>query len=155
MQTKKTDPFSVIASKFMIAAHDLVSRETGHSTLFTLGEEEVIALDIGSGNGLLPVFVWQADRIHYRVSNMHFGFKFCEDVKSLTGFRIDLDSGVEANSEVLLYLVEALDECRLLLRKSDAMPHAVALDDLVAQFQTALTNEMAPVRSVSVTRAYV
>lgn len=144
MRTIPNTSLTDIAMRFLISAHDLMSREAAIDSLYTLELEKVVAEDLGHPLGLAPVFVWQADCIHERVTGFPFGFGYRKEPGSLTGYQINLDTCTEASAEILLYLVEALSESRTLLPQDGVNPGAVALDQLVGTFQEAMRERFAP-----------
>lgn len=138
---KKQSSFTEISARFLVAAHTIVAAESRVKTLFTLGGEGVIAEDFFSPSGLMPAFVWLADKLHVEVAGYSFGFGFQRDEKALAGYKVNLSIGTEANSEVLMYLMESFDQCRKIMPRDENIQGATAIDSLIKSFTEDLNNK--------------
>jgi hypothetical protein len=115
---------------------------------FVLDEAPLSNADIAGSASLLPVFIWHAETLYkFGIKGTGFGAEFAPDAEALLGRSVSLDKVFRSNGEILSFLLEALEDARL-LPASTHVPGAVEIRSLVNMFAVAMG--AAPVASPQV-----
>lgn len=106
------------------------------TTVFTLGGEPIGEGEVAHRDGLLPVFVWQAERMAEALMSRKPGLEaaFVPNSKALLGRTVSIDGFGGSSAEALLFLMGAFHMIRQELPRDAANPMSVPLDALVGEF---------------------
>lgn len=126
---------TVMTGVFLESAYNNLLEKEDIDTLFSLNGNALIGSDLNGANSLLPVFAWYADKIHDVTSGFSMGIGFKEDKNAITGYKVNLDCGKESTSEILLYITDALFECRNACPPCEKNLHAVDIAIVVSAFK--------------------
>lgn len=103
--------------------------------VFVLDGAKVSDEELGSSTGLLPVFVLHADNLYkFGIRQSGIGTAFPEDEDALLRRGVNLDRISRSATEILLFVLEAVEDARQHLPRSEAVLGAVELRNLVNQF---------------------
>lgn len=95
--------------------------------------------DVCSPTALLPMFVWHAQNLYgFAINSLGFGADFHPDGDALLSRAVSLDKSVRSASEVLLFVLEALEDARRNLPACSRTPGAVEVRGLVNEFTAAI-----------------
>ena len=103
-----THQLTTLLSRVVELAHERQASAAGQDVLFSLNNEPVFGGDVANPSILLPLFVWQADRFHEYTTGRGMGVFYRDSDHSFLGKLVDVDCGVESNTELFLYVLEAL-----------------------------------------------
>ena len=131
--TKTTGTELVVA--FVTAWAERVRVKGGSKGVFVLDGANVSDAELGSSSGLLPVFAWHADNLYrYGIRQSGIGITFVEDDEALLRRVVNLDRTSRSSAETLCFVLEAMEDARQHLPRSETVPGAVELRGLVNQF---------------------
>lgn len=106
---------------------------------FVLDDAPLSDDDIANPVALLPMVVWHAENLYRYGINAHgFGVTYRPDSEALLSRSVDLDRSHRSSSELLCFMLEALEDASNHLPSSAAVPGAVELRSLVNQFAAAM-----------------
>jgi hypothetical protein len=95
--------------------------------------------DVCSPTALLPMFVWHAENLYgFAIKSSGFGATFRPEPDALLTRAVSLDRSARSASEVLLFVLEALEDARRNLPACNRTPGAVELRGLVNAFTAAI-----------------
>jgi len=115
------------------------SRKSGTPTAFSISGEAVPNASVGSEHGLMPLICWHADSIYrFAMGGRSLGIKFRTAPKALTGFAVDLRHVEKPLSEVLCFVVEAIEDIYKNSPANALAKGAVDVQDLVHRFKAEL-----------------
>lgn len=115
------------------------SRKSGAPTAFSISGEPVPNASVGSEHGLMPLICWHADSIYrFAMGGRSLGIAFRTAPKALTGFAVDLRHVEKPLSEVLCFIVEAIEDIHKNSPVNALAKGAVDVQDLVLRFKTEL-----------------
>lgn len=128
-----------LASQFVQAWAARARAKGSEKGVFVLDGAKVTDGEVGSPQGLLPLFAWHADNLYrYGMGGAGMGVRYEEDSESLLQRRVSLERLSRSTSEVLCFIVEAVEDARMHLPQCAAVPGAVELRGLVNQFAAEL-----------------
>ncbi len=103
--------------------------------VFVLDGARVSDAEVGGPDGLMPLIVWHADNLYrYAMGGQGLGVGFTEDAEALLGRTVDGRRLERSTAELLCFVIEAAEDARQHLPKSESVPGAVELRGLVNQF---------------------
>lgn len=124
-----------LASQFVQAWASRARVKGAAKGVFVLDGAKVSDHEVGSPQGLLPLFAWHADNLYrYGMGGAGMGMRFEEDAESLLHRRVNMERLSRSTSEVLCFIVEAVEDARQHLPHCASVPGAVELRGLVNQF---------------------
>lgn len=124
-----------LASQFVEAWASRARVKGAAKAVFVLDGAKVTDHEVGSPQGLLPLFAWHADNLYrYGMGGAGMGVRYAEDADSLLQRRVSMEKLSRSTSEVLCFLVEAVEDARMHLPHCASVPGAVELRGLVNQF---------------------
>lgn len=101
--------------------------------------------ELGSPTVLLPLFAWHADNLFgYGIRKRGMGISFREDSEALLGRTVGFDRSDRSSAEMLMFVLEALEDARQHLPRSENSPSCVELRGLVNRFVADLEAKSAP-----------
>jgi hypothetical protein len=128
-----------LISGFVEAWASRARRKGASKGVFVLDGAKVTEAEVGSATGLLPLFVWHADNLYrYGMGGKGLGVEFKADEEALLQRVVDLSRLNRSTSELLCFMVEAVEDARQHLPQSASVPGAVELRGLVNQFAAQL-----------------
>lgn len=103
---------------------------------FTLGGVPVSPSELSAPSGLLPAFVWHANRLHQYGMGADSGIEpeYYADGPSLLGRSVSLARFSGVNAQALLFVCEAFHQVRETLAKNPVNGVSVELSELVREF---------------------
>ncbi|ART57206.1 hypothetical protein CBP35_20030 (plasmid) [Acidovorax carolinensis] len=102
---------------------------------FSLDGKPLSDHDAAAQDLLLPVFIWQADATYrFAMSSAGMGAQFKDDSAALLGSRVSLDKVHRSTTEILCFVVEALEDARKNMARCNLVDGAVDLRALVNGF---------------------
>lgn len=105
---------------------------------FVLDGAPLADADMGDAVALLPLVVWHADSLYrYAINANGLGAVFRADSEALLTMSVDLDRAHRSSAEMLCFVIEALEDARAHLPRSEAVKGAVELRTLVNRFADA------------------
>ncbi|MEJ6002611.1 hypothetical protein [Paucibacter soli] len=129
------DSNTVMAEGFLAAWAKRARERCGGFPVFTLDDSPVADGEVGSPTSLLPVLAWHADNLYrFAVKDSGIGLEFFEDDEALLLRSVSLDRVQRSGSELMCFLLEAAEDARQHLPRSEKHPGAVELRGLVSQF---------------------
>lgn len=91
--------------------------------------------DIGSPEALLPVFAWHADNLYrFSMRSAGLGVTYQDDSDAMLKRTVNLDRIDRAASEVLCFILEAVEDARINLPVSLNVIGAIEIRSLVSRF---------------------
>lgn len=143
-----------LASQFVQAWAARARAKGSVKAVFALDGAKVTDHEIGSPQGLLPLFAWHADNLYrYGMGGAGLGMRYVDDAESLLQRRVSMEKLGRSTSEVLCFLVEAVEDARMHLPHCAAVPGAVELRGLVNQFAADMGIVSEPTQANSATGA--
>jgi hypothetical protein len=129
------DPNTVMAAGFLTAWAKRSREKRGGHPVFTLDDAPVADGDVGSPTILLPVLAWHADNLYrFGVKDSGMGMDFIEDDEAMLLRSVSLDRVQRSGAELMCFLIEAAEDARQHLPRSEKHAGAVELRGLVSQF---------------------
>lgn len=124
---------------------------------FVLDGVALADADLGDPSALLPLLVWHAESLYkYGINANGLGIVLRPDDQALLGRSIDADRMYRSVSELLCFVVEALEDARQHLPKCQSVKGAAELRSLVDRFSLELgvspNTEATPSHALSVVR---
>lgn len=108
--------------------------------VFVLDGARVSDADLGNPTALLPLLAWHANSLYsYGVRKSGLHIQFSEDADALLQRTVNLDKTDRGISEVLCFVLEAVEDARQHLPRSASVPGATELRGLVDQFAAAMS----------------
>ena len=134
-----------LAGRLVSTWAERARRKGASKGVFVLDGAKVSDGELGSPTALLPLLVWHADNLYrYGVRQRGLGIQFDADDEALLKRRVNLDKSDRGASEVLLFVLEAAEDARQHLPRSESVPGAVELRGLVNQFAAQMGVSAAP-----------
>jgi hypothetical protein len=122
-------------SRFLVSWGARARRKGSSKGVFVLDGAKVSDAELGGPAALLPLFAWHADNLYrYSIRQRGFGMSFAADEDALLGRSVNLDRTDRSVSEMLSFVLEAVEDARSHLPQSAAVPGAVELRSLVNRF---------------------
>lgn len=99
-------------SRFIATAHETAFRPQAQNAecAFTLGGKPVPEFALAAANGLMPVLVWHAESLHRYLTNTTLNPVVIPDPEALLGYSVNADDCSQSSSELLLYVMEAMQD---------------------------------------------
>lgn len=143
-----------LVSGFIEAWSERSRKEQQGRAIFAIDGVELNDADMSASDGAFPLVIWHAENLYrYGVKGGGFGASYRTDAEALLERSASLRKAFRANSEVLLFTLEALEDMRKHLPRSEAAPHASELRSLVNSFAVAMgvTHEVGSASPVGAT----
>lgn len=143
---KRADPDNLTGVAELVACKmaDLAASAIPAGTpLLSLSDKPLSHQEFGSASGLLPAVLWHANRIAAYGMDRKSGLDpaFRTDRAALLGYRVELTPNSIPESEILLFMIEAIHQTFGGLDRCPSNGHTVRLDGLVAEFVSAMSLE--------------
>lgn len=111
---------------------------------FVLDGAKVTSQELGDPLCMLPVFAWHADNLYrYSVRARGIGFEFHASSEAVLERTVDLDKTDRSATEVLLFLLEAVEDAYQHLPKCTSTFEAAELRTLVNRFAAEMKEQEA------------
>lgn len=128
-----------LASQIVVAWAERARTKDAPRGAFVLDGTPLADSDLGDPTTLLPLVAWHADSLYrYAINANGLGATFHIDGEAMLSRTVNLDRVHRSAAEVLCFTIEALEDARSHLPRSQAVKGAVELRSLVNQFSTAL-----------------
>lgn len=112
---------------------------------FVLDGAKISDDELGSPEVLLPLFAWHADNLFgYGIRQRGMGINFREDGEAMLGHTVGFDRSDRSSAEMLMFVLEALEDARQHLPRSENAPTSVELRGLVNRFVADVSSKLAP-----------
>lgn len=113
---------------------------------FTVGGVQIPNYSIGAKDGLMPLVLWHAENIYrFAMGGRSLGVAFKTKRTSLLGYEADLRSMRAPASEVMCFLVEAINDIQKNAPKASRYAGAAEVEGLIVRFK----QEMAAARAMT------
>lgn len=121
--------------KFVVSWVGHTKRTEKSKQVFVLDGAKISDAEMGSPSAMLPLFLWHASNVYnFGVPKARLGVEFSVDEDALLKRSVSADRVGRATSEVLLFVLEALEDAHKHLPRNEAANGAVELRGLVNQF---------------------
>ena len=136
---------TTLVSQFIETWAERARRKGASKGVFVLDGAKVSDAELASPTALLPLFAWHADNLYrYGMRASGLGIEFSGDDEALLQRTVNMDKTDRGISEVLCFVLEAVEDARQHLPRSASVPGAVELRGLVNQFAAQMGITAAP-----------
>lgn len=126
---------SEVAVSLVRAWSVMVRKKEALRGAFVLDGAALTDSDIGDPESLLPLFAWHADNLYkYSINPIGLGLGFRTNSEAMLGRSVNFERVNRSTSELLCFLLEALDDAWRHLPKHASVKGATELRSLVNQF---------------------